>query len=45
METWLGGVRKEVISMPVPKDLVRIEIDPERRFADVDPLNQTWPRR
>jgi hypothetical protein len=31
--------------MPVPADLARIEIDPDRQFPDVDPLNQTWPRR
>ena len=45
VEAWLGGERKATITMPVPADLVRIEIDPDRRLPDVDPLNQTWPKR
>jgi len=45
VDAWLAGERKAVVTMPVPKDLLRIDIDPERRFPDVDPLNQTWPRR
>lgn len=45
VEAWLAGERKAVVVMPVPADLLRIEIDPDRQFPDVDPLNQTWPRR
>jgi hypothetical protein len=45
VDAWLGGERKAYVTMPVPPDLVRIEIDPDRKFPDVDPLNQTWPKR
>jgi aminopeptidase N len=44
-EAWLAGEKSVTITMKVPADLVRIEIDPERRLPDINPLNQTWPRR
>lgn len=44
-EAFLGGAKSVTVTMRVPADLVRIEIDPDRRMPDIDPLNQTWPRR
>jgi hypothetical protein len=45
VEAWLGGERKATVVMKVPADLLRIEIDPDRKYPDVNPLNQTWPER
>ncbi|HEX9580294.1 MAG TPA: M1 family metallopeptidase [Gemmatimonadales bacterium] len=44
VEHWLGGARAAEVSIPVGLEVVRVEIDPERAFPDVDRGNNLWER-
>jgi aminopeptidase N len=44
VEAFLNGARTATVTMPVPKGVVRVEIDPGRRLPDAEPLNQSWPK-
>ena len=42
VEVWLGGARRLVVRVAGAPRIVRIEIDPEGAFPDLDRTNQTW---
>jgi aminopeptidase N len=42
---WLGGARTHVVRVPSGSPVVRVEIDPDALFPDVDRTNQLWVRR
>jgi hypothetical protein len=45
VEVWLAGAR--IATLPIPgggSPVVRVEIDPERAFPDVDRTNNVWTR-
>jgi hypothetical protein len=44
VETWLGGARSATVTLAAPSPVVRVEIDPEQRFPDVDRKNNVWTR-
>jgi hypothetical protein len=42
-DAWLAGRRR--VELPIEGTrVVRVEIDPERRFPDIDRANNVWPR-
>ena len=43
VETWLAGRTEAVLKVPEGSPVIRVEIDPERRFPDVDRENNVWP--
>ncbi len=45
IDTWLRGVRTATAVLEAAEPIVRIEIDPEHRFPDVDPSNNVWTPR
>jgi hypothetical protein len=45
VEEWLrGAVTVQVVVPAGPSPVIRVEIDPERYFPDVDRTNNVWPR-
>jgi len=42
VDVWLGGARRHVVEVPARGGVVRVEIDPEGLFPDVDRTNQIW---
>ena len=43
VETWLSGVRRATVTVPAGSSpVVRVEIDPESHFPDVDRANNVW---
>jgi hypothetical protein len=45
VETWLAGARTATITLPAGgSPVVKVEIDPERWFPDVNRGNNTWTR-
>ena len=44
VDVWLGGARSTTVRLPRGADVVRIAIDPEGLFPDVDRSNQEWRR-
>jgi hypothetical protein len=44
VEVWLTGARRHVLRVPRGDTVMRVEIDPERRFPDVAPGNNLWTR-
>jgi hypothetical protein len=42
VDAWLGGKRRAVARVAAAPRIVRIEIDPDGRFPDLDRQNQTW---
>ncbi|HEV2150168.1 MAG TPA: M1 family metallopeptidase [Longimicrobiaceae bacterium] len=44
VETWLGGARSAQVRVPGGTPVVRVEIDPEQVFPDVDRGNNVWTR-
>jgi hypothetical protein len=40
--TWLTGARRAQVRVARDPRILRVEIDPEARFPDVDRSNQTW---
>jgi len=41
---WLDGSRRHVVRVAARPEVVRVEIDPEGAFPDVDRSNQVWER-
>ncbi len=44
VETWLVGKTEAVLKVREGSPVIRVEIDPDRRFPDVDRENNVWPR-
>jgi hypothetical protein len=44
VEHWLQGHRSAELRLPASPAVVRVEIDPERAFPDIDRQNNTWRR-
>ncbi|HEV2148564.1 MAG TPA: M1 family metallopeptidase [Longimicrobiaceae bacterium] len=44
VEVWLNGARRHTVPVRDAASVVRVEIDPERAFADIDRENQMWTR-
>ncbi len=44
-DVWLGGARHHVVEVPARPEVVRVEIDPDGLFPDVDRTNQRWSAR
>ncbi len=42
VEVWLAGARTHALRVPSGAGVVRVEIDPERAFPDVDRTNDRW---
>jgi aminopeptidase N len=42
VEVWLGGKRRTMVRVAREPRIVRIEIDPDGAFPDLDRQNQTW---
>ncbi len=42
VETWLAGATRQTVTVPAEPAVVRVAIDPEMIFPDVDRRNQTW---
>jgi hypothetical protein len=40
--TWLTGARRTQVRVAREPRILRVEIDPEALFPDVDRNNQTW---
>ncbi|MFB6279416.1 MAG: M1 family metallopeptidase [Salinibacter sp.] len=44
VEAWLNGHSRRTIQVPRTPPVVRVEIDPEEKYPDVDRSNQVWRR-
>ncbi|HEY9515692.1 MAG TPA: M1 family metallopeptidase [Gemmatimonadaceae bacterium] len=44
VDVWLQGARQWVVRLPRTPNVVRVEIDPDGAFPDVDRGNQLWVR-
>jgi hypothetical protein len=44
VDTWLAGSRTATLTLPPGEPVIRVEIDPERSFPDVDRSNNVWTR-
>jgi hypothetical protein len=44
VETWLAGARTATVTLQAPGPVVRIEIDPEHVFPDVNRADNVWTR-
>lgn len=44
VEHWLTGVRTGTVTVPAGAAVVRVEIDPDRGFPDVNRANNVWTR-
>lgn len=44
VETWLGGARTATVTVDAPSPVVRVEIDAEHAFPDIDRSNNVWVR-
>ena len=42
VETWLAGKTEAVLTVPSGSPVVRVEIDPEALFPDIDRDNNVW---
>ena len=45
VETWLSGATRATLRVRNGATVVRIEIDPEQVFQDIDRANQVWRRQ
>ncbi|HEY6853988.1 MAG TPA: M1 family metallopeptidase [Gemmatimonadales bacterium] len=45
VDAWLGGARRAQVRVASAPRIVRVEIDPEALFPDIDRTNQTWTPR
>jgi hypothetical protein len=43
-DVWLHGARTHVVQVPAQPEVVKVEIDPEAAFPDLDRSNQLWKR-
>ncbi|MET0398913.1 MAG: M1 family metallopeptidase [Longimicrobiaceae bacterium] len=44
VDVWLAGARRHTVPVSGAATVVRVEIDPENAFADIDRSNQAWTR-
>jgi hypothetical protein len=44
VDTWLAGAREAQVRVPAGSPVVRVEIDPEQAFPDIDRANNVWTR-
>jgi hypothetical protein len=44
VQHWLAGNRAATVTIPAGPAVVRVEIDAERAFPDIDPSNNVWTR-
>lgn len=44
VETWLRGARQATVTVAAGSPVVKVEIDPDRSFPDVDRSNNVWTR-
>jgi len=44
IEKWLSGARTTSVTLDLPGRVVRVELDPERIFPDIDRSNNVWVR-
>ena len=44
VDVWLAGARRHTVRVRSTPEVVRVEIDPDNHFADIDRSNQTWTR-
>lgn len=42
VDVWLAGARRHVVRVPATPTVVRVEIDPDGLFPDLDRANQVW---
>jgi hypothetical protein len=45
VDVWLSGARKHVARVAAKPAVVKVEIDPDGLFPDMDRTNQVWQRR
>ncbi len=45
VDIWLGGARRHVVRVAARPAVVKVEIDPEQAFPDIDRGNNVWERR
>ena len=45
VDVWLTGARRTVVRVATSPAVVRVVIDPDRLFPDIDRDNQQWPSR
>ncbi len=45
VDPWLSGARRFIVQMKARTTVVKVEIDPERVFPDINRGNQVWVRR
>jgi len=43
VDVWLGGARRFVVRVPSSPAVVKVVIDPDDLFPDVNRANQVWP--
>ena len=43
VDVWLTGARRHVVKVPVTPRIVKVEIDPDQLFPDMNRGNQVWP--
>ncbi|HET7564386.1 MAG TPA: hypothetical protein VFJ96_05290, partial [Gemmatimonadaceae bacterium] len=44
VDVWLTGARRHVVRVAAQPEVVRVEIDPDGAFPDIDRRNQVWSR-
>jgi hypothetical protein len=44
VDVWLTGARRHLVTVPAEPDIVRVEIDPDALFPDLDRNDQVWER-
>jgi hypothetical protein len=45
VDTWLTGARRTTVPVARTPEVIRVEIDPEAAFPDIDRSNQVWTAR
>ena len=43
VDVWLAGARRQVVRVPALPRVIRVEIDPDQLFPDMNRANQIWP--
>jgi hypothetical protein len=44
VDVWLAGTRRHTLRLPATPEIVRLEIDPDNHFPDIDRVNNVWTR-
>lgn len=45
VDVWLAGARRHVVRVPALPAVVKVEIDPDQLFPDMNRANQSWQRQ